>query len=243
MKKSVWVAFCLGAVLVFAGWFAFQLISDDPHEPRSVIPEEYKDIPIFEGLKLKHVRQNQYAVSGNRLREIYDFYLTELPKLGWKIEHLDTHFHETELNNGGTGGFFTRWRKNGFDGELVIGAGYNPLDDQTEVTFDKHSILSTSTWIHEIPAKVCIVQTADAGECDEINEKSRIEGIVSLINHAFDWEAVLEPRKNASKIDFGTLSVKVLYESDEEIYFVSEKGTKWMKPEREFFELTRLPRH
>lgn len=35
--------------------------------------------------------------------------------------------------------------------------------------------------------------------------------------------------------------MNVYYESDKEIYLVSDKGAKFMKPEREFFELTNLP--
>ncbi|WP_199621979.1 hypothetical protein [Paenibacillus alkalitolerans] len=125
---------------------------------------------------------------------------------------------------------------------MWIWAHYDELDDQTVVVFDKQRVFTSTTWIRNVPSTICIYLREGDGNCDEINDKAKITAIADLINNAIDWEEGTSPRERTSIVDFGTISVRVLYESDKEIYFVSEQGTKLMKPEREFFELTNLPR-
>ncbi|ALC83750.1 MULTISPECIES: hypothetical protein [Bacillus] len=64
-----------------------------------------------------------------------------------------------------------------------------------------------------------------------------MEEITRFINEATDWNKDIEPRNESKVIELGNLEIKVLFESDKEIYLQSEKGTKMMKPEHEFFEL------
>lgn len=136
----------------------------------------------------------------------------------------------------------SRWRKDGFDRELWIWASYNTLEDRTEVTYDKHPINTASTWIQEAPSQVCVSYATDLEDCNPITEQSRIAVLVSLINSAIDWEEAKEPRAHTSIIELGKLEVKILYEGDQEIYLVSNNGTKLMKPEHELFEAAGIVR-
>lgn len=239
MKKLKWLVFGFVVVLVVVSWFAYQKKTDDTYQGMSIIPEQHKDIPLYKGLNPTNSR---YIIKGNYWKEIYAFYLHELPRLNWKIEYKDSTLNDNDAGNDWAGGFNSRWIKEGFDGELWIWSHYNQLEDQTEVVFDKHSIYNSTTWIHNVPSSICIYESENENKCVEINDNTKLEGVVGLINNAIDWKEERLPRSRTSFIDFGSIRVKVYYESDKEIYFVSEKGTKLMKPEREFFELTNLPR-
>jgi hypothetical protein len=239
MKRLNWLVLGFVVVLAIMGWFAYQKNTDDTHEGMSIIPEQHKDIPLYDGLKPTNHR---YVIKGNHWKEIYDFYLQQLPSHNWNIVYEGTTLNDNDTHIDRVWGFNSRWRKEGFDGELWIWANYNQLEDQTEVVFDKTPIYNSTTWIQNVPSSICVYQSADDGKCNEINDKLKIEGIVSLINNAIEWKEERLPRDKTSVIDFGTINVKVQYGSDKEIYFVSEIGTKLMKPEPEFFELTSLSR-
>jgi hypothetical protein len=138
-------------------------------------------------------------------------------------------------------GFYSRWRKEGFDGELWVSSNYNQFNDKTEVIFDKTPIHKSTSWIEEIPNNLCIYENLNQEDCLVIADKTKIKGIKTLINKAIDWDdEKLSNREKTSVIDFGNMEIKVYYENDKEIYFQSKKGTKIMKPEPEFFELTTL---
>ncbi|MCP3740335.1 hypothetical protein [Rossellomorea sp. BNER] len=122
---------CIGISL-----FSYQKITDDTYKGMSIIPEQHKDIPLFEGLE---PTGHQYIISGDKWMGIYDFYKKELPKFGWKLEYIDTALNDQDPENDGSG-FYSHWRKEGFDGELWISAHYNLWEDQTEVIFDKTPI-------------------------------------------------------------------------------------------------------
>jgi len=62
--------------------------------------------------------------------------LEELPKHGWKVVYVDSAANDDDSENDWSG-FYTRWRKEGFDGELWISAHYNQFANQTEVIFDR----------------------------------------------------------------------------------------------------------
>ena len=72
------------------------------------------------------------------------------------------------------------------------------------------------------------------------NKNIKIQQIVGFINKAMDWEEEVLQREKSSVIVFGDMDIKILYENEKEIYFQSEKGTKLMKPEPDFFKLTNL---
>ncbi|MBT2695855.1 hypothetical protein J7E79_00130 [Bacillus sp. ISL-40] len=107
--------------------------------------------------------------------------------------------------------------------------------------FDKTPIFNSTTWINNVPESICIYQSSTDEKCSEIKDEIKIEKIVGFINEAIDWNEEVSPREKTSVIDFGDMSIKVQYENEKEIYFQSEKGTKLMKPEPDFFELTNLP--
>ncbi len=114
------------------------------------------------------------------------------------------------------------------------------MNNQTKVIFDKYPIYNSTIWVDSIPSSICIYQTISDDKCYKIQDKSQIEEIVHFINDANDWDKEVLPREKTSVISIGDLEVKVLYESDKEIYFQSEKGTKIMKPEPDFFKLTTI---
>ncbi len=228
------------AVLLLAviGWSAYQRAADDTYQGMSIIPEQHKDIPLFEGLK---PTENRYVIKGNHWAEVYAFYMQQLPDLDWTLEYDHSAFMDDDRQNDEAEGFRTRWTKEGFDGELWIWAHYDKFTNQTKVTFDSVAARHSKTWIHDVPSSVCVYTGADAGSCDEITDTTQIEALAAHINDAMDWEEGPLPRSHARIIDFGSSKVTVLYEPDEEIYLISEKGTKLMKPEKEFLELVNLP--
>jgi len=236
-KKSLLLYGCI-AILIAVGWFAYQKVTDDTYEGMSIIPEQHKDIPLFEGLK---PTSHQYVIKGNHWKDIYEFYMRKLPSLGWKVEHEQSALDDNDTENDWSG-FYSRWRKEGFDGELWISADYNQFDEKTEVIFDKIPIYKASSWIdEELPNNICIYKTLNDEKCYEINDKSKVEEIKKLINKAIDFEKEEFPnQEKISVIDFGNIEVTIHYGNDKEIYFKSEKGIKIMKPEPEFFELTNL---
>lgn len=224
--------------IIFICWFAYLKATDDTYEGMSIIPEDYKDIPLFEGLK---PTRNNYVIKGNRWEDVYNYYMNQLPEHGWKVEYEQSALEDNEIENDWSG-FHSRWRKEGFDGELWISASYNQYEEQTEILFDKTQIYTTTFWIDELPDNICIYETLQAENCFEIKDKTKINELTSLINSAFDFnEEKLPQREKISIIEFGNLEIKVHYGSDQEIYFQSAKGMKRMKPEPEFFELTNLP--
>jgi hypothetical protein len=239
VKKIKWLILSFAVVLVIVGLFFYQKMTDDTYQGMSIIPEQHKDIPLYKGL---NPTNHKYIIEGNHWKQIYDFYLLSLPSLGWKVEYEGSTLDDKNALNDIVGGFSSRWRKEGFNGELFIAAHYNQLEDQTQVIFDKHPIFNSTAWINNIPSKICVYQSKNDEKCNEIKDKTKIDAISSLVNNAIDWSEQRSSREHTSLIDFGTITLTVFYESDKEIYFVSEKGTKLMKPEHEFFELTNLQR-
>ncbi|MCM3671324.1 hypothetical protein M3181_20400 [Mesobacillus maritimus] len=238
MNKSKFLLLGIVVILILLGWFAYQKATDDTYEGMSIIPEQHKDIPLFDGLKPS---RSHYEIKGNRWEDIYHFYMNELPKLGWEFEHEQTALDDDNYENDWSG-FYLLWRKDGFIGELRISASYNHYDEITKVIFDKTPIYKSTSWIEEIPDSICIYETLKDEKCFEVNDQSKIKQIKYLINNATDWaKEELPQREKTSVVDFGNLEITVSYESDKEIYFQSEKGIKIMKPEPEFFELTNLP--
>lgn len=224
-------------VLIILGWFSYEKVPVDAYEGMTIIPEQQKDIPLFEGLKPS---RSQYVIEGDRWEDIFNFYKTELPKLGWEAQNVESALDDDDYENDWAG-FHSLWRKEGFDGELRIAASYEQHDNKTKVIFDKHPIYTTTTWVEDLPNSICIYATSEEENCSEINDSSKIKEVQSFINNAIDWaEGELPPRKKASVIDFGSLEIKIYYESEEEIYLLSEKGWKIMKPDPRFFELTNL---
>ncbi|WP_423800971.1 hypothetical protein [Neobacillus sp. SAB-20_R2A] len=231
MKKIKWILFSAIAILIAAGWFTYQKVTDETYEGMSIIPEQHKDITLFKGLE---PRRNDYVMDGNHWREIYDYYKKQLPKHGWKVEY------EQSSPNDDVPGFMSTWRKKGLDWELSISGGYYKTDNQTEVIFDKIPILHSTTWIDQIPNTICIYKNTSDENGSEIKDPSQINELVRIINGAIDWNGEVQPREKSTVIRAGDIEVKVLYEGDKEIYLQSEKGTKIMKPESEFFKLMNL---
>lgn len=238
MNKTNWLIFGFFMILIVTGWYLYQKYTDDTYEGMSIIPEEHKDIPFFKGLEPTEV---VYVIDGNQWGDIHDFYLEELPRHGWILEYNGSALHDKDPEND-WGGFHTRWRKKGFEGELIISAHYNQFDERTEVIFDKTPIYNATIWIKNVPTRICIYQSVDDEKCSVVKDTDKIKKVVGYINKAMDWQGEVLPRDKPSLIEFEELSIEVHYENEKEIYFISEKGTKIMKPEPDFFTLTNLLR-
>ncbi|WP_066172956.1 hypothetical protein [Bacillus marinisedimentorum] len=130
MNKTKLLIYGTMTILVFAGWFTYQRVSDDTYEGMSVIPEQQKEIPLFEGLR---PTGHEYVMEGNKWNDIYDFYLKELPRYGWEVEHKQSFPDE----NSDVRGFMSRWRNKNLEWELSIYGSYFKMNNQTEVIFDK----------------------------------------------------------------------------------------------------------
>ncbi|PLR78130.1 hypothetical protein CU633_06310 [Bacillus sp. V3-13] len=234
MKRNSWFILLFIAVIALTIWFFYLKVIDNRHAGMSIIPEQEDDIPLFEGLE---PNEHDYVLAGNRVNDIYDFYERELPKNGWKVSQkpileMNQDNHESS--------FYSQWKKSGFDGELSVSAHYNKQEGRTEVVFDKTPIHTFTTWITKIPDHICIYGNSPNEECTEINDKDTINEIVYFINHAIDWDKKASSREKISEIDFGNLKVNVSFGADRAIYLQSDKGTKYMKPEREFLELLNI---
>jgi hypothetical protein len=234
-KKTSYFVAGLVAILIVAAWFVHHKRSiEEAYSGMSIIPGQRKDVPLFEGLKPSNP---DFVMKGNHWKEIYEFYLQELPKHGWKAEHKITRTNET----GDSHSFDTSWRKKGLDWELTVMGGYIKMTNQTEVIFDKLPILTSTTWINHAPQSICIYHNLTDNNCVVIKDKKKIDGIVRFINSGIDWDKKVEPHAKTGMIVVGDFKIKVFYEADEEVYLQTEKGTKLMKPEPEFFQLTGLP--
>ncbi|MDC3413245.1 hypothetical protein NC797_14430 [Aquibacillus sp. 3ASR75-11] len=111
--------------------------------------------------------------------KIYDFYMSKLPTLGWEVEYVQSALDDNDNENDWSG-FYSHWRKEGFDGELLISASYNQFEEETEVMFDKTPIYKSTSWVEELPKSICIYETLNDEKCFEINDKSKIKEIKLL---------------------------------------------------------------
>jgi hypothetical protein len=235
MKRLFLAAFGIIVILLIAGgWLAFVNASDETYEGMSIIPEEHEDIPIFGGLK---PTRTHYVMQGNRLKEVYDYYLEELPKLGWEKEYLHSSLDDNDPENDWEG-FDSRWRKKGFDGELIVNGSYQ--SDQTAVMFDKWAIHQTTPWIKVVPESICIYKNIHNQDCEVLKDQAKIVKIVEMINSSIDWNEEVSLPEKESVIDFGDTKISIFYDKEKGVYFKSEEQLKFMKPEPEFFELTGL---
>jgi hypothetical protein len=221
MKKAylLWIALI---ILVVIGFIVYQKIKDDPYEGMSVIPEQRKDIGLYKKLELK---DGHYVVKKNHLKEIHKFYLKNLQKSGWELEY-DEVFKS---------GFMSRWTKPN-QGKLNISGGYSHNDNQTEVRFDLYFPPAATKWFSINPSKV-EVMNANKVTKKIIKNKKQINQLINFIDKdAYDTkEQSLGDFFRYLKID--NLEIKIYYKKNNPIYFVSEKGTKMMKPEKEIIDL------
>lgn len=237
MNRIKWAFLGLIMVLLVVGsWFVYIKMTDDTYEGMSIIPEQHDDIPLIEGME---PTRTHYVIKGDRWEDVYDFYFEKLPDLGWKNEYYHSALGDLDQEND-WGGFDSRWTKKGFEGVLNISASYSKFDDQTKVMFDQYPIFHSSTWIDEVPESICVYEGTANQDCKVIKDKAKILKIADYINDAIDWKEEALTNKKVSIIDFGDISINVLYEKEKGIYLESEKGLKFMKPEPEFLELMDL---
>ena len=234
MKNIKWLFYIFIALGVIICWYSYQKVTDETYEGMTIIPEEHDDIPLFEGLE---PTRNDYIMDGNHWEDIYDYYLAELPKMGWEVNQLESALDDPDTENDWSG-FFSTWRKEGFDGELSLSSLYNTNENKTEVKFDQFPVYHSTEWISGSPESICLSDQASKEKCKNIKDEAIIQSFIKYINDAIDWDNnSIEPRSNKKIIEFDNLKVEVLYEEDKEIYFRSEKGIKLMKPEPEFLKL------
>lgn len=233
MKRTLLVIFSL--LLVAGGFFIFQKERDERYAGQSFIPERSKDVPLYKGLSPEG--SPEYVIEGDHWEEILAFYKKVLPENGWE----EVYIQSSDNHNEDGAGFMSSWHKKGQQWELYIGAGYFRNQNQTEVIFDKRERMTASAWIEKQPESICINEQPERSkDCFKITDKKTISEIISLINGAFDQNKEWTPYEGKSTIEAGSFLIEVYYDLDKGIYLVSDKGTKWMKPEKEFFESTRI---
>jgi uncharacterized protein with PQ loop repeat len=221
--------------LISGGLFFYFQERQERYDGLSFIPERSKDVPLYEGLKPNGAPG--YIMSGDHWQDIMSFYRTVLPKNGWIEVYIQSSGASTEDG----AGFLSAWQKEGQDWELTIDAGYYENTDRTEVTFDKRERITSSKWIANQPDTICINEQPDRGDdCFPISDQHAISQIIELINGAMDWKKEQILYDGKSVLTAGSLNIQVSYDLEKGILLVSDKGTKWMKPEKEFFELTRI---
>lgn len=222
--KRFWLYTCL--VVFVLGIIGYQKLTDDTYDGMSVIPEKRKDIGLYKGLE---PRQSDYVMKGNHWKKIYNYYLKNLPKYGWVLEHKESN--ENESIPGGV----ASWIKEG-QGELDIITSYFPQEDQTQVIFDLRKIILYSKWISIVPKHI-EVYDENNNKLKEIVNEDQINQIQNFINdEAYDTQN--QPSgKLLRKLHINELEIAVYQSGYDPIYFVSDKGTKMMKPEGEFLRL------
>jgi hypothetical protein len=242
MKKRVFLGIIITIAVVLGSWYYYK-INDDTYEGMSIIPEEHDDIPLYEGLE---PRRNDYIIEGNHWHEIYQFYLNEFPKQGWKLEYKRSALDDDDSDNDWSG-FTSRWTKPDFQGELSLFANYNQHENITEVNFDHHIPPKRTPWISRSPVTLCVYDDPQEEVCAVIKDQNVIENIIQFIDEAAYDVKDLEQQERYGIIAFVNeksehyFSVNVHYSKDSHIlYLQSEKGVKIMKPESEFFEMTNL---
>lgn len=109
------------------------------------------------------------------------------------------------------------------------------------MVFEKREALKAMKWIEKDGSEICINEQPDkSDDCFALTDMKAIERISEFINSAPAAEKQQIYYVDKSVIEFQALKITVYYDLEMGIYFVSDRGTKWMKPEREFFELTRI---
>jgi hypothetical protein len=232
LGKWVWLILCILVIVFLIGYF--QQKQQEKYKGLELIPEQTEDIPLFHGLKAE---SPVYKIKGNHWADIMHFYEKELPKKGWRELMIQASPDSAEDG----AGFISTWEKDGTNWVLSISGGYFVAADQTEIIFDKREALKAMKWIETDVSEICINEQPDrSDDCFALTDKKAIEGISEFINSAPEAEKQPVYYNEKSVIDFRTIKITVYYDLEKGIYFVSDRGTKWMKPEREFFELTRI---
>ncbi|HAQ07615.1 MAG TPA: hypothetical protein DCR24_08885 [Bacillus bacterium] len=225
----------LSFLLAAGGVYFYQMEKEARYNGMSIVPERTKDIPLFNGLQPGG--GPSYMIEGRHWEEILNYYKEVLPENGWT----EVFIHASSNLEEDGAGFMSTWIKPGQNWELAIDAGYFKQNNRTQVIFDKKSISTATEWIKESPKEICIKFKVEVYyECIKLTDTHSNKQIAELVNSALDWEKERIPYSGKSMIDIDSFKVEVYYDLEKGIYLVSNKGTKWMKPEQEFFMLTRI---
>ncbi|WP_102262978.1 hypothetical protein [Mesobacillus jeotgali] len=221
-------------LLLAGGFFYLQKTQEEKYHGLPIIPERTTDIPLYKGLE---PASPVYITEGDHWEEILHFYKKELPKNGWSLRMSQA---SSDTNKDGAG-FISYWEKDNTPWVLSLSAAYFKNSNKTEVVFDKNERLNAAPWIDTEVSEICINEQPDrSDDCFRMTDRQTIDQIVNLINGAIGAGPQQVYYNGKSVIDFGSITIDVYYDLEKGIYFVSEKGTKWMKPERQFFELTKI---
>ena len=235
MKLKYFTVLLIPFFILAGGFLYYYEVYFAKYKGMTFIPEQSDNVPLYDGLEPDGNRV--YIIAGNHWKEIISFYQTELQKTGWNEVYVQSS--ESPYEDGA--GFISAWEKDGQEWGLSIQAGYYEQTNQTEVLFDKSDKWISSVWYQEIPESICINEQPERGqECFELTDQAAITQIIELINGAMDWNEEQVPYSGKSEIYIDSGALKIFYNLEKGIYIVSDQGTKWMKPEKEFFELTRI---
>lgn len=234
MKSGKWVWLFLFILLIGSLIGYSQQKQQEKYKGLDLIPEQTADIPLYRGLKPD---SPVYKIKGDHWADIMNFYEKELQEKGWS--QLMVQASQDSAEDGA--GFISNWEKEGTNWILSISGGYFKATDQTEVIFEKREALKAMKWIETDVSQICINEQPDrSDDCFALTDKQAIERISELINTAPEAENQQVYYNEKSVLNFRSFKITVYYDLEKGIFFVSDRGTKWMEPEREFFELTRI---
>ncbi|WP_226641898.1 hypothetical protein [Mesobacillus subterraneus] len=232
LGKWAWLILCIVLIVFLIGYL--QQKQQEKYKGLELIPEQTEDIPLYTGLKPE---SPVYKIKGDYWADIMHFYEKELPKKGWS----EVMIQASQNSDEDGAGFISNWEKKGTSWVLSISGGYFQASDQTEVIFEKRKPLKSIKWVETDVTEVCVNEQPDrTDDCFSLTDQQVIKRIIELINSAPEAENQQIYYNEKSVIDFRTFKITVYYDLEKGIYLVSERGTKWMKPEREFFQLTRI---
>jgi hypothetical protein len=229
MKKILLIGLVVVAFLV-SGFSVYSYVQGkNRYMGQSVVPEQRKDLPLFEGLKFEG---HEYVIPGNHSQSIYKFYKEKLPENGWRLLHM-----QMSLEAPG-GGFMLSYEKG--KKELFIHGGWFPQDNRTEVIFDLHPIIETTDWIRYIPKEICVYRNSKADTCTNITDTTKINQFVEWINEdAYDKDDA-PVQEEYGVVEVNGEKIEIHYDPKLDSFTLkSDLGRKEMKPEP-LLELTGL---
>lgn len=221
----------LGVVIILLiSIFAYRNYFQAVEIPKSFIDS---DIPIFKGLKYNEDIQS-FQISGNKMENIYDFYMKEMQKNGWELQYEQLRAAEN--------GFETRWNKRSKQ-ELSILGYYDDNMEETNVILDLNNIENTDPWLIGYDS-VC-VKKDNKEKCFVLNETEEAMQFTELVNNSIgitednvvgEFIADIKYSNNVEE-----LNTELLYNETKDVYYLqSLKGIQEIKPEKSLYDFLEM---
>ncbi|MFZ3591794.1 hypothetical protein ACOI1C_21915 [Bacillus sp. DJP31] len=207
--------------------------SQDVHSGMSIIPEETTDLPLYIGLR---ARSSDYIIKNDQHKEIYDFYLRELPLKGWKL--INSRIHKGL-------GFEQSWSKPSKKRELYILSTISDNQKETYVVFDENSIIQNDIWFIEV--KTICEEKNKSEICITIEDDPKAKKFIDFINANANLEESsikFKDRELILNLTFNNINKESMnldiYQREDLYFLVSSKGVKEVGSEEEVLSFLSL---